>query len=444
MILREKIIYYRVMLSRASFDKSQLNNLGIKVQFPKKRMGGLTEFNYCWLQSVLLLLGFSILSPVHSFAASISDESNINRQKISDYTIQPEDILNITVIGEPDLTRNVTVLPDGKISYPYVGEFNVLGLTAKKVQSIIREKVALQVVNPEVSVSITKHVDLVKDYDYVSVLGAVKSPGKFIIQKDWNLLNVLAESGGLTSNRPEWTTALLVRRNETISIDILKLFTLADPKINMSVLPGDLLIVQDIDQAKTQVQVLGEVVRPGAITAPTDGSLAAVLASVGGPTALAALSRSVIRRNGENIAVNLQALMIEGKLPSDLLVKPGDILIIPTNKKQFSVFGAATKPGTTTYPDDIDLNVLTALSLSGGQAANADLKHVMLIRPSTIDKKPEIIEVNLWEVINKGNLSINVSVKPGDVIFVPDKGSDRRVQLGNVLNVIPSILFFLR
>ena len=395
------------------------------------------------------LIAASALSVFAALASgqALAVERPVKVAPATEYTIQPEDILNISVVGESDLSRTITVLPDGKISYPYVGELKVLGLTAKQVEARIRAKVAVQLVRPEVTVTITRHADK-EVIEYVSVLGAVKTPGKFALPKknepEWHLLNLLAESGGLTTLRPQWAAAMLVRNSETTSIDLLRLLTQADPKDNLSVLPGDILIVREIEQAKTQVQVLGEVTRPGAVPIPTDGSLAAVLASVGGPTPEAALSRATILRGGQNIAVNLQLLMAEGKEIPGLVLQPGDTLVVPTNKRQFAVFGAVTRPGSMVYPDDSLLTVLAALSLAGGQSANADLKNVVLVHPQPIGEKPKVTPINLWDAVKKGDFSQNIEIRPGDMIFIPETGKENRMQLSNFLSIIPSLIFAIR
>ncbi|MGC8843574.1 MAG: polysaccharide biosynthesis/export family protein, partial [bacterium] len=48
------------------------------------------------------------------------------------YRISPADVLDITVWGEPDLSKQVVVPPDGKITYPLIGEIDVIGLTTQE------------------------------------------------------------------------------------------------------------------------------------------------------------------------------------------------------------------------------------------------------------------------------------------------------------------------
>ncbi|RYF54806.1 MAG: hypothetical protein EOO39_38835, partial [Cytophagaceae bacterium] len=249
-----------------------------------------------------------------------------------------------------------------------LGATHTINSLTEDVQKRITAKVARQLQNPEVIVSLTRRADKT-----ASILGAVKNTGKFVLQPDWRLLDLLAESGGITATRPEWATAVLVRSSgETFPVDLLRLITIAGSKDNVPVKAGDILIVREVDQAQTQVQVLGEVAKPGVLPIPSDGSIAAAIAAAGGPTPLSALSKAAILRGGETIPVNLQSLMQGGKLAGDIKLQPGDTLVIPANRQTFVVLGAVTKPGALCYPEEKQLDVLSALALAGGQTPSAD------------------------------------------------------------------------
>ena len=356
------------------------------------------------------------------------------------YVIQADDVLDISVAGEPELTRSVTVLPDGTITYPYAGEITAAGLTTAALRRRITAKVAVQLAAPEIVVSVAHRAE--RD---ASVLGAVKTTGKFAIGADWRLLDLLAQSGGLITVRPEWAAATLVRRTgEAIPVNLVRLVTLAAPADNLRVVRGDILIVREIDQAKTQVQVLGEVAHPGTFPIPSDGSVAATLAAAGGPTATAALTRATILRGADAIPVNLTPLMRGDKPAGTATLLPGDTLIVPTNRQTFAVFGAVTRPGAVAYPEDKKLDYLSALSLAGGQERDADLKKAVLLRPSPTGGKPAVIEVNLWNVMQKGDMTQNVAVQPGDVLFLPGKGGDNRLTTRDFLGLASPLLFLLR
>lgn len=111
------------------------------------------------------------------------------------YRIGPSDVLTITIFGNDDMSRTVTVRPDGIISYPLLGELRVTGLTPFQVRAELVESLQefMNVVDREVSVV----VDEVHSYK-VSVLGEVRAPGRFEFQNNVTVLDALAEAGGLT------------------------------------------------------------------------------------------------------------------------------------------------------------------------------------------------------------------------------------------------------
>src|SRR5690606_18826203 len=70
------------------------------------------------------------------------------------YRIQPGDVMTIVVYGQPDLTLDVLVLPDGTISYPFVGVLDVRNLTAAEVAERVTEVLSTVIRTPVVSVNV--------------------------------------------------------------------------------------------------------------------------------------------------------------------------------------------------------------------------------------------------------------------------------------------------
>ena len=90
----------------------------------------------------------------------------------SSYRIGPNDILSIFVWREPDLTRDVTVMPDGKITYPLIGEIMAQGLTAIELKKAITDKFQDFVTAPEVTVIVKESRSQV-----VYAIGKLTRPG---------------------------------------------------------------------------------------------------------------------------------------------------------------------------------------------------------------------------------------------------------------------------
>jgi polysaccharide biosynthesis/export protein len=111
----------------------------------------------------------------------------------SEFKLGPDDVIEVFVYKETDLSPTVVVRPDGKISLPLIGELSVNGKTAVELQKEIAQKLSQYVANPTVNV-IVKEVNSAK----VSVLGEVKTPGMYKIKDRATILDAVALAGGFT------------------------------------------------------------------------------------------------------------------------------------------------------------------------------------------------------------------------------------------------------
>jgi polysaccharide export outer membrane protein len=110
-----------------------------------------------------------------------------------DYTIGPEDLLQIDVWKEKDLQREVLVRPDGWITFPLVGNIEAKGKTAQQVQDEISSRLRKYIPDPDVTVSVKK----VAGYK-IFVIGKVGKPGEFSVGRYVDVLQALTLAGGLT------------------------------------------------------------------------------------------------------------------------------------------------------------------------------------------------------------------------------------------------------
>jgi len=110
----------------------------------------------------------------------------------SDYTIGPGDILDISVWKEAALTKLVTVLPDGKISFPLIGPIPARGLTIDELKVSIEQKITRYVPHPNLSVAIHQVNSL-----YIYVVGKVYKSSRFELNTNINVMQALAMAGGL-------------------------------------------------------------------------------------------------------------------------------------------------------------------------------------------------------------------------------------------------------
>jgi polysaccharide export outer membrane protein len=280
---------------------------------------------------VLLLTGIQI-----SFAA----EEDV-------YRIGREDILDISVWESKDLTQTVEVSSEGTITYPILGKLLVAGLKPEEVAENIRGKLAEGYVKePKVTV-------VVREYNSKKILvfGEVEKPGLYKLKKKIPLLELLLMVGGVRSDAKRMTVirplnvegdatpaALKATPEEgasqesakTIDVSLIALLTRGDLSQNIQIIPGDTIYVAS--GSGERFYVMGQVKNPGPIEWVQDVTLLEAIKMADGATPRAALNRITVRqsRGGQEqvIKVNLADIM-NGKKKDDVIIKPGDVIIVP-------------------------------------------------------------------------------------------------------------------
>ena len=110
------------------------------------------------------------------------------------FPLGPEDVLEIVVWRNPDLSRvGVVVRPDGKISLPLIGDVQAAGVTAEHLAEEITARYKEYKENPAVSVSVSE----VNSYN-VFVVGEVNAPGKYPLKSYATVLQAISLAGGFS------------------------------------------------------------------------------------------------------------------------------------------------------------------------------------------------------------------------------------------------------
>jgi len=140
----------------------------------------------------ILLLGVVFAWLPAPCAAQQTVAETIEATKV-EYVIGPSDVLEIAVWNNTLISRTVPVRPDGKISIPVLNDVQAAGLTPMQLQAMLSSGLAGYIQTPEVSV-IVREVHSFK----VSVIGQVKTPGRYELTSRATVLDALALAGGLT------------------------------------------------------------------------------------------------------------------------------------------------------------------------------------------------------------------------------------------------------
>lgn len=178
--------------------------------------------------------------------------------------------------------------------------------------------------------------------------------------------------------------------------------------------------------------LLGEISRieglaqSGAGVYPLKGktTLLKALISAGGQTTKADLSRVELTRGEKIYYVNLYKMLSQGGEDQDIILESGDRILVPQQNayiEEQTIKSRVYVLGEVKYPSLIesktDLTILEALSRAQGLTVMAAKSKARIVRGSITN--PMVISVDLKKLIDKSDMSQNVTLENGDVLYIP-------------------------
>ena len=145
---------------------------------------------FSWVTMIVTVSSVTGLSGC-SFGPSKSEV--VSKSSSNEFLLGPEDVLEVVVWRNQDLSRQVIVRPDGMISMPVIGDVQAAGLTPDQLAEKITKRLKEYKENPTVSVSVKE----VNSYN-VFVLGEVMKPGKYQLKSYTTVLQAISLAGGFT------------------------------------------------------------------------------------------------------------------------------------------------------------------------------------------------------------------------------------------------------
>jgi polysaccharide biosynthesis/export protein len=139
------------------------------------------------------ILSTACLSAALQFSNAATDLPKVASVNSAEYKLGPEDVIEVFVWKEPDLSATVVVRPDGKISLPLSNELDASGKTAIQLQEEIAKRLEQYIRQPIVNVMV-KQINSLK----ISVLGEVRKPDVYRIKTRVTVLDAIAMAGGFT------------------------------------------------------------------------------------------------------------------------------------------------------------------------------------------------------------------------------------------------------
>ena len=269
---------------------------------------------------------------VHDYVKNFGSASTGTRE----YTIGGNDLLSVTIYEEEDLSReSVTVSTDGSITFPFIGRIGVGGKTPAQVEELIAQSLTSQgyLINPHVSVNVREFRS-----KNVVALGAVKTPGRYNLQSQETLLDIISRAGGVdfstggskatimrTEKRPDGSS-----QRVAITLNIKRLFGGEDQFANLPLRNDDIIFIPMAEK----VYIMGEVIKPGEyVIEDRDATIIECIGMAGGFTRIAAPNRTTIIRmeNGHErlITVPVDDITDKGLKSNDITLRDKDIVIVP-------------------------------------------------------------------------------------------------------------------
>jgi len=214
-----------------------------------------------------------------------------------EYTIGEGDDVDIQVVGRPELSGSHLVGPDGRITLPIAGPFEIRELTRDQAAAQIRTAFQRYYTTADVTVRVSKYAP-----NRILVLGHVDEPGVLYFDGVPTLLDVLSKSrrpilGGAAGQSSMPKRCAIFRGKELVVwIDLKSMMDTGAAAADIPLRRNDVVYVPD--EADDQVSVLGEVQRPGMVRLGPKTTLSEVLAMSGGLTTNAGAAKIEIVRPG--------------------------------------------------------------------------------------------------------------------------------------------------
>jgi protein involved in polysaccharide export with SLBB domain len=256
-----------------------------------------------------------------------------------EYKIGPLDVLEITFrAGSEHRTDKVMVRSDGTISYSFVDNISVSGLTVHELDVRLTEGLSVFVRNPRIDV-------VVKEFNSKSALvlgevGALRLPyyeagsGKVYLKGRASLLDLLVLAGGYTADA-DIKNVKLIRGSKIYHINLYDIIYRGETEQNVIIDDGDVVDVPELPEYGERVYVLGEVYRQGVYSLKNTPDLMAALSASGSYTGTAVEENTLIIRGYEPgkkplvMTADINAILKKGDIRQNIPLIDGDIVYVP-------------------------------------------------------------------------------------------------------------------
>lgn len=329
-----------------------------------------------------------------------------------DYIIGEGDVLDLSVFDVPELSRQLRVSQTGTISVPLVPvRIRVTGLTELQAEQKISEVLESSglVTHPDVAIVVKEHKS-----KPITIVGAVMRPMVYEADRQVNLLEALAEAGGVANDAGD--TVIVTRQHAAAFVELPEGPSGVPPSPPAPPGSGEPPALDNPNVATPLPQNAASPTTP-------DATFSALLQpKQSPPAAMPPVSSDAANALGANgsgtlITVNLRELLETGDTRNNIPLQAGDVVTVP-HAGIIYVLGAVARPGGFVLANDRgQLTTLKVLSLAGGTTVIAKLDHAVIIRKDDQGKQSET-EVDLKKVLRRE--AEDLQLRPSDILYIPD------------------------
>jgi polysaccharide export outer membrane protein len=256
------------------------------------------------------------------------------------YIIGEEDMLQISVWGNTELSVHVPVRPDGMISLPLVGDVKASGKTPQELKKVLEKELMRYIKAPVVSVTVTA-INSFKVYVFGDGIsrpagsgdaagGGAPASGQITLRRNTTLLQLLAQLGSLSNI--DLPNAYLLRADKRVAVNFELLMAKGDYSQDVKLEPNDVIYLPG--GFRNRIRITGAVRTPSVIPYSEGMTALDAVLSAGGFTEFASQnSVLVVRKDGDAIKsykVPLKDVM-NGDIHKNFALKPGDVVTVKTS-----------------------------------------------------------------------------------------------------------------
>lgn len=231
-----------------------------------------------------------------------------------DYQLGPGDLVRISVFGAPELATEARVAQSGSITCPLIGSVQVAGLSTTAAESLLAKRYVDggYLRQPQISMLVVEFQS-----QKISVLGHVNKPGQYPLRAASNVMDVLADAGGIIAQTAGYNATLMRKDGTSVEINLQRLLE-GDPTQNLPVTGGDRLVVPRAEQ----FYIYGQVQKPGMYRLEPNMTLSRAISAGGGLTPRGTERRAVVKRRDAEGREDSYSLRTTD------LIQPDDVLYI--------------------------------------------------------------------------------------------------------------------